>query len=391
MIKNNYEHIRRITDEFCLNMGFEKSVDSPPVVDNGIKKPESILSKVKRQVYSGNLDFTLGKLNDLSRCALILNSYSQVPKILQKLSISYPSIVGHISRHSTGYIGIHLNFLDDNIPLEIQISTDGAWLVKQASEHVYKKHRDFEAEIPIRLKLIQEEKNLEVKNALIQEFRKKHSEYISDYDKINELFLNLHENTDLYENLPIIETMLLSFEVLQDKNIHKSFYYDKILEQRLIDRNGIVRDDLVLNNAEQISPVATDIQTKLIQNVNNIFNKCNKSENFSLTSLQQFIFILKTKIENLFHNYINKFMNLNIGKEYLNFIRANIDKSVIKTSMYILDNDIKLEDINIEDYINENFSKFVELNLITAPDQFINILKEEINKNKHISNVIKNL
>lgn len=67
------DYIRKITDEFCDSMGFEKSQDCVGVVDNGEKQPKSILSKVKREVYSGQIDYSLSKLNDLSRCALIVN------------------------------------------------------------------------------------------------------------------------------------------------------------------------------------------------------------------------------------------------------------------------------------------------------------------------------
>jgi len=68
-MKIEKSYIRKITDEFCDSMGFDRSIDCQGVVDNGEKQPASILSKVKRQVYSGELDFSLGKLNDLSRCA----------------------------------------------------------------------------------------------------------------------------------------------------------------------------------------------------------------------------------------------------------------------------------------------------------------------------------
>jgi len=97
----NQSYIKELTDKFCDLMGFERSIDCKGVVDNGEKRPISILSKVKRQAYSGELDFSLGKLNDLSRCSLIMDSYSKIPLTLQKLNSLYPELTGHISRHST--------------------------------------------------------------------------------------------------------------------------------------------------------------------------------------------------------------------------------------------------------------------------------------------------
>lgn len=373
------DYIRKITDEFCDEMGFERSQDSVGVVDNGEKQPKSILSKVKREVYSGQLDYSLSKLNDLSRCALIVNSYSEIPGILQNLSKVYPELVGHVSRHSTGYIGIHLNFKIDNIPIEVQISTSDAWLVKQASEHVYKRHRDFESEIPTRIRMIQSEKDELLRSKMIDDFKIKFRNYKNDYECINDLFFKLHKTTDLYDNLPMIETLFLSYEIRQGENIKKYFDYDKILEQRLTDDNGIVDEVLVLNNSLNITPITREVQHHLVSNVEKVFKNLDNNKSVELSDMQKFVYALREFYISSIHKELEKSGDVNYWDSYQNFIMKNINKSIIKTTLLI----------DREFYENNSIGNTLKLNrdiienagCIVDVKGFVEQLKLQVEKN----------
>lgn len=382
-------YIKEITNDFCDKMGFERSVDCCGVVDNGEKQPQSILSKVKRQVYSGQLDFSLGKLNDLSRCALIVDSYGEVPKILHQLNKIYPELIGHISRHSTGYIGIHLNFVENNIPIEVQISTADAWLVKQASEHVYKRHRDFEAEIPVRLRLIHCENDQLVKNKMIHDFRKKFFEYKNDYNEINKLFKQLHETTDLYQNLPIIESMFLSYEINRDKFIKKHFDYDKILEQRLTNDAGLVDDLLVLNNSYNISPITKEIQKTLINNVGKIFERCiSDEEDFHLNDVQKFIFELMNSYKNAISVELMKAGMMENENNFQNFIIKEINTSIVKTVLFLQDNISDFSEIDISDLFR-TYKKELSLQGVVTPKKIVNNLTNMFVTDDGLNEILK--
>lgn len=328
-------NIRELTDKLCDEMGIERSKDCFGVVDNGEKQPRSILSKVKREVYSGNTDYSLGQLNDLSRCALIVNSYSEIPQIVQSLNKIYPELVGHVTRRSAGYIGIHLNFKINNIPIEVQVSTNDAWLVKQASEHVYRKHRDFEAEIPVRLSMIKNEKDNYIREKMIADLKSKMVEYKKDYGNISNLYEELHKTTDLYENLPIIETMFLSLEINQGNTMKQYFDYDNILEQRLTDDSGIVNDMLVLNYSENINSIIKGIQEQVVSDLENIVGNLNKSKDFEMNDMQKFVYTLREYYINSVHDELKKLNGENCWNNYQNFIMKNINKTIIKSALTI--------------------------------------------------------
>lgn len=378
-------YIRRITDEFCDEMGFERSADCVGVVNNGEKQPQSILSKVKREVYSGQLDYSLSKLNDLSRCALIVNSYSEIPGILQNLNKIFPDLVGHVSRHSKGYIGIHLNFRIDNIPIEVQLSTSDAWLVKQAAEHVYKRHRDFESEIPTRIRLIQSEDNELVRHKMLEEFKLKFDNFKNDYKRINDLFTELHKTTDLYDNLPVIETMFLSYEIRQSESIKKCFDYDKILEQRLTDDDGIVDDILVLNNSSNINQVTKEVQHHLVTNIENVFNNLKKCEEVKLDSGQMFVYNLR---DYYIKSIYKEFKNTNdesYWNSYQNFIMKSINKSIIKVVLTIGNQYQNIE--NIDFILKQNRNILENAGCIIDIQSFVNNFKLQINKSREFEKI----
>lgn len=373
-------------------MGFEKSVDCKGVVDNGQKKPQSILSKVKRQVYSGELDFSLGKLNDLSRCALIVESYSVIPRILQQLNKYYPELVGHVSRHSTGYIGIHLNFFENNIPIEVQISTPDAWLVKQASEHVYKKHRDFEAEIPYRLKMILSEENEDLKRKMVEDFKRKFKEYKEDYKAINDLFCELHKDSDLYQNMQTIEAMFLSYEVKSDRFIRRHFDYDRILEQRLTDENGVVDALLVLNNSENIQPITKDIQKKLVENVGIVFDRCNQSnEPFKMDDLQIFIYDLRSTLSNSIISCFDRYNENELLSRYKNYCSKFINKAVIQASLFAQEKYERFDIVEVDDFLSKYKKEMETEGIITDPQMLYDNLKILIGKLNDRDNTIEKI
>jgi len=301
--------------------------------------------------------------------------------VLQELSKFYPELTGHISRHSTGYIGVHLNFTANNIPMEIQISTSDAWFVKQASEHVYRVHRDFEAEIPVRLKIIQEEKEPHIKQNLIKDFKTKHKQFVTDYSKIEKLFKTLHEHTDLHENLPIIEAMLLSFEINQDKMIHKHFDYDKILERRLTDNQGLVNEQLTLSSSKRISPITKDIQIKLIGNVNDVFIKCNEEvTSFELTPMQKFTFNLRGYLNKKYADYLVKTGHEDYLIKYPHFVIKAMNKSTIQSVLFAIDKNTDFVKSNPTEFILDFDKELSDKNIIITPTHFIDDLSYSISR-----------
>ncbi len=382
-------YIRKLTDDFCAKMGFELCRDCFGVVNNGEKQPASILSKVKREVYSGQIDFSLGKLNDLSRCALIVDSYSEVPKILQNLNKMYPELVGHVSRHSTGYIGLHLNFTVNNIPIEVQLSTPDAWLVKQASEYVYKRHRDFESEIPTRLKKIQKEKDYVKKDAMIANFKNNFISYKNDYREINNLFNKLHRTTDLYTYLPIIESMFLSYEIKQANSIKNHFDYDKILEQKLTNDDGLVNDSLVINNSQKINPITKEIQEQLVCNVKEVFEQISiNKDKFELDSLQQLTYkVRQFYIDSTYKEFNNSNME-SYWNNYQNFIMKNINKSVVKVVLLLNENYEKLTENSIKFLFQNNNEKSKIAESVIEPKQILSELKNIVNADKEIEHFV---
>jgi len=270
------------------------------------------------------------------------------------------------------------------------LSTADSWLVKQASEHVYRRHRDFESEIPLRLKLISDTNDPRIKDSLISEFKIKYKNFATDYSEINKLFTTLHQYTDLYKTLPIIETILLSYEINQDKLIHKHFAYDKILEQRLTDNREIVKDSLVLDNSEQISPITKDSQTKLVSNVNKVFKRCNEmEETFKLTPMQEFIFNFKSILEKQYEQYLIKTGNENSLNDYPNYIVKIINKSVIQGTLFAIDEKTDFTKLNSPELLQNFIERISEKNIIPTSKTFIDGLLQSIRRIKDTQNKIK--
>ena len=332
------ETVRQMIDRFCDQHGIERSVDCENVVDNGAKSASSILSKVKREVYSGNIDFHLSKVNDLSRCAIITEDYHSMISLLINLQREFNNLNGHISRQTTGYIGIHLSFTIDNIPVEVQLSTKDAWLVKQASEHIYKRHRDFEAEIPFRLKMIKDTKDLSVRQKLIDDYKEKLQNYKKDYADLNLLFQDLHSVTDLYENLEVIEGILLSCQLKQQKAIVGAYDYDKILNERLTDNNGAVNDSLVLSNSNLIKPVTDTVQSCLVTKVSKVIASFKQDD--KVPEVVKKVISLRNIILSLYTNAADSLKN-GISLEYKNLLNKTVNIATIKLGQIL-----SLEDEN---------------------------------------------
>lgn len=128
-----------------LDLGEFKPHSISHIANPGEKTKQSTFDKIKRNVeIFGKKDYTLQDVSDMSRCAVLLDSYEEVPIFLRSLKEQIPSLEGFISRFDSGYRGIHLNFEIDGINTEIQISTKEAWNVKEATELSYAKWRNFD-------------------------------------------------------------------------------------------------------------------------------------------------------------------------------------------------------------------------------------------------------
>lgn len=386
-MKKSYIH--KLTDCFCDTLGFERSLLCTDIVDNGAKSPKSILSKVKRSVYLGETSYTLGQMNDLSRCALILPQYKDALPVIQQLSNIYPSLEGHISRHTTGYIGVHLNFLVDKIPVEVQISTSDAWLVKQASEHVYRKHREFEAELPISINIINKQKNPNIRQELINNLKNSYEEYKRDYNKIRILFEELHRNTDLYENIDKIEAYLLSCNIKHDKDIYQRFDYDRILEQRLTDADGKVLEGLVIDNAKKLQPVTNNIQQQLVENVHNTIKSCLiKKHDFESDELYEFVFeSIKTLRNRTLSIALNNFNDEKI-RDLNNYLKREVNSSVMKLALYLQSKKIPFPSGDVEHFIEVNVKELIENNVLLSNEELVYKIENVVSKMNEVEKIV---
>jgi len=125
--------------------------DTPEAKKTGHKSAKSIASRIKRDndyyiKNNSSKKASISGITDLTRSTMIIESFSQVPKILMELRQKLPSLQVTVCDHSSsgGYSAIHLKGTNEQgIPYEVQIHTPESFYLKQISEYEYAHWREF--------------------------------------------------------------------------------------------------------------------------------------------------------------------------------------------------------------------------------------------------------
>ena len=346
------ESVKELVDNFCDTHNLERSIECENgVVDNGAKSITSIMSKIKRAYDSGEKNYSLSDITDLTRCAIIVDDYSKMAPLLIELSKKLNGLTGYVSRQKSGYMGLHLMALTENIPSEIQLSTKDVWLAKQASEYIYARHREFDKS---RLKELEKIKKLPAGAERKQEsllFKQKEKEYVDDYEQTCELFREVHKQTDFYDNMNILEGILISFSLFNPNYKNRNFEYDELLKQHII-QNGLLMDINALKLVTEIKPALNNAQNKLIDALKSILLMQNFDKG-TIPEREKNIIDLRNSIELIYQNYFPIGAITKYSEPYSNFIKTNINSATSSIGNELYQNGIlnKVNSIDLNQYL----------------------------------------
>ena len=262
------------------------------IQNNGPKTCESILSKVKRKIEKeGITDYTITQIKDLARCAVLFDSYADIPEFLYQIRTIIPDINGDISRNKTGYKGIHLNCVIDGVGSEIQLGTKNFWTYKIIAEKYYRKWRDFNSnqelkklfklkkeyetikkqlkdshsDISIEKEFIEKRNQYRIaRDALISAFKQQNVELSMERDAFNEFFAD----KSFQEQENIIESILISFLVTQPKEEVVSSEIKNSSEEKIqMNNDSTVNLEDTRLKCVKANDRASQVQPKLISKV----------------------------------------------------------------------------------------------------------------------------
>lgn len=276
----------------------------PEKIQGKAKTPESILDKVIRNVEQGNkkTDFVVGNISDLSRCAVLFDSYSEISEFILKLKQSIPQIDGYISRHHNGYRGIHLNFTLDGVKTEIQLTTHKAWEYAQATEKIYAKWRSVDfAKMQEELRELQNQadktQDPDLKKSLEQQIVQISKQILNlqremdnDNNKTNEVYRELNSDGEFAKYESKIESTLLMFKLMkgqeQSVKVPKEFN-----EKFIVNNDGTVDRDDAKNKIAECCKYTSNVQDKLISSVSTALqvNTLNSEENSAFASDREYL------------------------------------------------------------------------------------------------------
>lgn len=103
-------------------------------------------NKVVRKQAEGR-EYSLLDMKDHARSRLILDSFDQVPSVLDTLKTrGIPYQVEVVGPTDYGYQGIHVTWRTENgLGVEVQLTTPEAWKTKLASDQIYDKWRNVDS------------------------------------------------------------------------------------------------------------------------------------------------------------------------------------------------------------------------------------------------------
>ena len=110
----------------------------------GQKSMESMLDKIERKVRAGR-DYTVASMKDHTRGKVMMNSFSDIPRVLKELDSRGVPYETEVVTNDWGYKGYHITFRNpDGISSEIQLTTAEHWPAKLESDAIYDKWRNFD-------------------------------------------------------------------------------------------------------------------------------------------------------------------------------------------------------------------------------------------------------
>jgi len=365
---------------------------STGIIDPHEKSIESLKSKIERKVnIEGKKDFTLYQMPDLARCAILVDSYEDVPKLLMTLKDNMPFLTGDLSIKSSGYRGIHLHYPIDGIQTEIQISTPEAWRCKRITDSVYDRFRDFNIEKYVSyLKLLYEKtqeakfrKNVEPTNIeLIETYRKLHSQLKNDRNQIKKeyfqkqrdealehsAFKEMHSNNGFIKVQDTIRGLLAGYTATVD---YPKNYSDEQLKLAHILKQPIPKTALMVVDMDGIVPlvqeaykISGELQYKLMHTVETASKYFDKNSPLLLNPEFKEIILTTTQLqENYFLQLSSKTSNEFIDKYIKQFSDQAFDLEV-ETIRHAIEQDMLgnspdniLNSMLEKNIYNENYSQ----------------------------------
>ena len=143
-----YQELDEQLNEYYKHFGREpKTVEATNVgnfqiVDPGTKTPESMISNIQRLYPTWPITFDV--ITDLARCSIIVDSFSDVPEVLENLQPhKNHEFIGRIYHRTFGYKAVHIYFTTDGVKNEIQFHSKKTFRAKLAEENNYIKWRDY--------------------------------------------------------------------------------------------------------------------------------------------------------------------------------------------------------------------------------------------------------
>ena len=253
------------------------------LIDPGVKSTKSLESKVHRYVDNfGVEDYRLREVSDISRCTVLVESYSQVPSIIKKIKEYSSNAVGYISECPNGYKGIHLNFTKDGIATEIQICTADVFKTGQATEVIYQKWREFN--FREELAKIRSEENALMKEGKLDkaskedirqkklQLRAKIKEYKYDYDNCNKVYNDALNRAHFNESRKVIEAQLhvMTFEQKgKSKWDNCPERLSKVLDVDLKNGGENIDDNILRQTCEEFHELAKETHSKTMAQLEN--------------------------------------------------------------------------------------------------------------------------
>lgn len=376
------ESIKELVDNFCDTHNLERSIECEKgVVDNGAKSITSIMSKIRR-LNRPNKSVCLSDFTDLTRCAVLVEDYSNILPLLVGMSHRVDNLNGHVSRQASGYIGIHLTSTVHNIPAEIQLSTKDVWLAKQASEFIYARHREFEKTRKVLYKKILRTSSETERNKLISEFRMMNASFVSDYSQTRDLYREIHKQTDFYDNIDEIEGMILALNIENRGENRVHYDYDKLLDEKVV-LNGSINELKAIEIITAIKPILNREQSVLVDGIQEILD-AKLNEELKPTDFERNIMGLRTGIEEYFRGEFPEGALVHYSDEYSNLIKNEINNSTILIGSQILNNNIKFESVqkNIP-------GTLYDIGII--PDEIKNDIDRTVKINRRIEEAMQSL
>lgn len=290
--------------------GKEKKDSYEQIQNPGAKSVKSIMDKLVRNIENfNNKSYRISDVNDLARCAILLDSYADVKKFLIVLKKQIPAIQGYISRFDTGYKGIHLSFSINGVNTEIQLSTFKAWPYKDIAENMYSKWRNFNPK---------KEYDQAVKSGDPSKF-KEYEEMLQknkfELEETRDLFEELYSNTDFDENEAEIESILYSYELensLNGGNEQKNEVPEILKKPIVLNEDGSINVNETEKIIEEAKQFTDQIQLNLINKVKSSLAEYGKGE-VSISKLDKHS-IKMDNYRELAYNLIKVYDNLHLRK-----------------------------------------------------------------------------